>query len=168
MCSTRDRLEEWFSRMGFASAPQLAEDCMAHGDMEVWRVAHVVPDARMRVSMQWCYSPERYLTDVHGYPQGQLRVAVGYRKAFRPDMSGAERDRLWDETARAKATASKAARKRSLPLSDGTGTNGRLRTARGRFGLEHDGCHRALPVMSASCPSGMRASTGTALPDRPM
>ena len=53
MCSTRDRLEKWFSRMGFASAPQLAEDCMAHGDMEVWRVAHVVPDARMRVSMQW-------------------------------------------------------------------------------------------------------------------
>lgn len=68
MCSTRDRLEEWFSRMGFASAPQLAEDCLARGDMEVWRVAHVVPDARMRVSMQWCYSPERYLTDVHGYP----------------------------------------------------------------------------------------------------
>lgn len=81
MRSTRDRLEEWFSRMGFASAPQLAEDCMAHGDMEVWRVAHVVPDARMRVSMQWCYSPERYLTDAHGYPQGQLRVAVGYRSA---------------------------------------------------------------------------------------
>lgn len=69
MCSTRDRLEEWFSRMGFASAPQLAEDCLARGDMEVWRVAHVVPDARMRVSMQWCYSPERYLTDAHGYPQ---------------------------------------------------------------------------------------------------
>ena len=125
MCSTRNRLEEWFSRMGFASAPQLAEDCMAHSDMEVWRVAHVVPDARMRVSMQWCYSPERYVTDAHSYPQGQLRVAVGYRKAFRPDMSGAERDRLWDETARAKAAASKAARKRSLPLSDGTGTNGR-------------------------------------------
>lgn len=125
MRSTRDRLEEWFLRMGFASAPQLAEDCVAHGDMEVWRVAHVVPDARTRVSMQWCYSPERYLTDVHGYPQGQLRVAVAYRKAFRPDMSDAERDRLWNEAARAKAAASKAARKWSLPLSDGTGTNGR-------------------------------------------
>lgn len=85
-------------------------------------------DGADRFRMQRCWSPSRFLEDVKGFPQDQLRVALPYRAGVTADMDDAARDRLWDATARGMACAARrrhVRRVRPLPLTDGLTVNGR-------------------------------------------
>ena len=124
---TLGRLAEWFGMMGFAeSSDAMAAECLEHGDEVYFRRTRRVPTGADRSRMQRCWSPSRFLEDVKGFPQDQLRVALPYRAGVTEDMDDAARDRLWDATARGMACA---ARRRHVgrvrPLTDGLTVNGK-------------------------------------------
>lgn len=126
---TLGRLAEWFGMMGFAVASDaMAAECLEHGDEVYFRRTRRVPTGADRFRMQRCWSPSRFLEDVKGFPQDQLRVALPYRAGVTEDMDDAARDRLWDATARGMACAARrrhVRRVRPLPLTDGLTVNGR-------------------------------------------
>ena len=115
--------------MGFADASDaMAAECLEHGDEVYFRRTRRVPTGADRLRMQRCWSPSRFLEDVKGSLQDQLRVALPYRAGVTEDMDDAARDRLWDATARGMACAARrrhVRRVRPLPLTDGLTVNGR-------------------------------------------
>lgn len=115
--------------MGFAeSSDAMAAECLEHGDEVYFRRTRRVPTGADRFRMRRCWSPSRFLEDVKGFPQDQLRVALPYRAGVTADMDDAARDRLWDATARGMARAARrrhVRRVRPLPLTDGLTVNGR-------------------------------------------
>lgn len=126
---TLGRLAEWFGMMGFADASDaMAAECLEYGDEVYFRRTRRVPTGADWLRMQRCWSPSRFLEDVKGFLQDQLRVALPYRAGVTEDMDDAARDRLWDATARGMACAARrrhVRRVRPLPLTDGLTVNGR-------------------------------------------
>lgn len=120
---TLGRLAEWFGMMGFAeSSDAMAAECLEHGDEVYFRRTRRVPTGADRLRMQRCWSPSRFLEDVKGFPQDQLRVALPYRAGVTEDMDDAARDRLWDATARGMACA---ARRRHVRKGQAAAVDGR-------------------------------------------